>query len=114
MAGLTQGVAKKITPVPVSFDWEDGAHWVLNALDWIESDWKMRSTGLDATLAPLGVLSMSFGYPHSDEWDPVGFLASIKLYNLGELGLLSVAASGNTAVSGIFQSFPCYNIKVQC
>lgn len=112
MAGLTKGVAKHITPVPISFDWDDGPQWILNALDWIENDWKIRKLTLDSALAPLGVLSMSFGYGRSQENDPVGFLASIHLNNLVELGILPVAAVGNDGVSDVPRKFIV--VIVQC
>jgi hypothetical protein len=114
LAGRTQGVAKSITPVPVTFDWQDGAQWILPALDWILADWLIRRANAVASgsaLAPLAVLSMSFGYPKSDEWDPVGFLMAVRLPDLVDAGILPVVAAGNTRVSGIFRSFPCHDIK---
>jgi hypothetical protein len=60
----------------------------------------------------MAVLSMSFGYPKSDEWDPVALLMSVRLPDLVNDGILPVAAAGNTGVSGIFDYFLVIILKV--
>ena len=79
---------------------------VLPAVDWILGDWLVRrpnaaTSGTD--IGPLAVLSMSFGYGRSNEWDAVAFLAAIRLNDLVDAGILPIAAAGNTGVSGIFR-----------
>jgi len=68
MAGVTTGVAKAVTPLLYNYDYLDGNQWVIDALDMIWHDFNFRrataglSGGLTSGLAPLAVLSMSFGY----------------------------------------------------
>lgn len=92
--GGTYGIARKATPVGVSYDSADGKAWVIDALDAIETDWAIkRLSG-----SPTGVLSMSFGIPRT-EYGGVGFEISFKnkLRNLQELGLLPICSAGNVA-----------------
>ena len=66
-------------------------------LDDIELDWLLDSIDLNDNLAPLSVLSMSFGY------SPAGLSAyylkrwGAKLNKLSALGMVLVCSAGNEA-----------------
>jgi hypothetical protein len=110
LGGDVAGVAKGVTFVPVAWQIEPIRWWVIDALDWILSDWRKRVANsdrtlppLNPTLAPLGVLSMSFGTDIDP--DPTAppaeyeLTMSRKLRDLVDAGILPVASAGNDGVS---------------
>jgi subtilisin family serine protease len=114
LGGDIAGVAKDAKIVPVAYYPQQTRYWFLDALDWILSDWRGRAASLDATLAPLGVLSMSTGF-HIDPAAATGYFElrmSRWLRSLVAAGVLPVAAAGNNAfeefgsVSTSFTPYP--------
>jgi hypothetical protein len=100
MAGNTQGVAKSVNPILVNWDWEDGPQWMVVALDWILHDWIGRATTLDPSLAPLAVLSISFGVPASQGALPSFFESNLSaiLRRIVTSGVLPFVSAGNIEV----------------
>jgi hypothetical protein len=113
LAGATLGVAKSITVVPVTFNTLAGKQICHDALDWILADWKVRRQTLDSSLAPFGVLSMSFGFNADpdpfriDDYDWFEYLFSGVLKNLGDLNLVPLTSAGNKGVSQLFFKTYC-------
>jgi hypothetical protein len=108
LGGDVMGVAKGVTFVPVAYSRDSTRYWVLDALDWILNDWRGRAASLDPSLAPLGVLSMSFGWP-IDTAAPPGYFElrmSRWLRSLVTAGILPVASAGNDGVSNSFLTVP--------
>jgi hypothetical protein len=107
LAGATVGVAKSVTVVPVTFNSGAGKQICLDAAHWILEDWTVKRLSLDDTLAPFGVLSLSFGYAANpdrfivDDW--FEFILSGTLKQLGDLGLVQLASAGNNGVSLFFR-----------
>lgn len=60
-AGGRHGVAHKVTPRLYNFAYSLSHVWILKSLDKIEADLPARKAAMSSDLAPLGVLSMSFG-----------------------------------------------------
>lgn len=110
LAGATQGVAKSVTVVPVTFNTAIGKQITLDAVDYIFDDWKTRRQTLNADLAPFGVLCMSFGYKadfyefHEDDWFELLFSDVLK--RMGDLNLIQLATAGNGGVSLFFPFSP--------
>lgn len=84
LAGAIIGVAKSVTVVPVIFNSQAGKQICLDAVDYILVDWIVRSQSLDGSLAPFGVLSMSFGFAADldsiriDDWFEFLFSGNLK------------------------------------
>lgn len=98
MAGGTHGIAYKIHPILVN--WEYSASWafILVGLDKIEADWPARKASMSSNLAPLGVLSMSFGV-ESNSYPSGAFPQKFgeALNRLAAIGILPVTSAGNDA-----------------
>jgi hypothetical protein len=101
MAGVTVGVAKSITPVPISFSNASNGLYSILALDWIYRDWISRAATLDPSLAPLAVLSMSWGFyfPQPEAFEDN---MAVMLRRLVDSGILPMTSAGNTGVSDFF------------
>ncbi|RDW89657.1 hypothetical protein BP6252_01689 [Coleophoma cylindrospora] len=94
-AGGTYGVARNANVSTFTFQWKVSPEYILDALDVIEQDWAANKPKMNAGLAPLAVISMSFNL---SPWAcSEGFLQKwgAKLNKLSAAGILSVASAGN-------------------
>jgi subtilisin family serine protease len=108
LAGDVMGVAKRAKLVPIAYEYSHTRYLLLDCLDWIYADWLGRAASLDPTLAPLGVLSLSLGYPVNQGELP-GYYElrmAAALQRLVDHGILPIASAGNDGVSNFFPLYP--------